>query len=80
MIGWRLENAPRKIAACFGGKPDRDPLRMIGQALSGAALSGKKEQDHVEAVVITPVEHAALTKFLANWRAVVEQTGGGLSG
>ncbi len=73
---WLLENAPRKISGFLEEiQPNKDRLRMIGQALSGAALSGKKESDHVEAVVTTPAEHAALTKLLANWRAVVEQKG-----
>ncbi|MBF0182508.1 MAG: DNA-processing protein DprA [Magnetococcales bacterium] len=73
---WLLENAPRRITPFLDElQPNRDRLRMIAQALSGAALSGKKEYDHVESVVTTPAEHASLTKLLANWRAVVEQKG-----
>lgn len=70
---WLMENSPRKIADFLAeSQPDRERLRVLAQALSGAALSGKSTEDAERLVSTTPAEQAALGKLLANWRAVIE--------
>jgi putative DNA methylase len=70
---WLLENSPRKLAEFLNAaSPDRERLRVLAQALAGAALSGKREEDAERLVSTTPAEQAALAKLLANWRALIE--------
>jgi len=52
-ILWLMENSPRKLAEFLNeAGPDRERLRVLAQALAGAALSGKTEED-VEKLVGT---------------------------
>ncbi|MBF0108241.1 MAG: DNA-processing protein DprA [Magnetococcales bacterium] len=70
---WLLENQPRKLANFLDeANPNKDRLRMVAQALAGAALTGKSADAAAQFAATTPAEHAALIKLLANWRAVVE--------
>lgn len=70
---WLMEHQPRKIGEFLAeSQPDRERLRVLAQALAGAALSGKSEADAARLVSTTPAEQAALAKLLANWRSVVE--------
>jgi hypothetical protein len=52
--------------------PGRERLRVLTQAVAGAALSGKTEEDAEKRIGTTAPENAALGKRLANWRSVVE--------
>ena len=68
-----IENSPRKLADFLEeARPDRERLRVVAQTLSGAALSGKSEQEAERLVSTTPAEQAALGKLLANWRNLIE--------
>jgi putative DNA methylase len=70
---WLMENAPRKLAEFLDeARPDRERLRLLAQALAGAALSGKSGEDADKLVNTTPAEQAALAKLLANWRSLIE--------
>ena len=70
---WLMENSPRKLREFLNeASPDRERLRILAQALAGAALSGKSEEDAERLVGTTPAERASLGKLLANWRSVVE--------
>jgi putative DNA methylase len=70
---WLMENSPRKIGEFLAeSQPDRERLRVLAQALAGAALKGKSEADAARLVSTTPAEQSALGKLLANWRSVVE--------
>jgi len=70
---WLIENSPRKVAEFLEeARPDRERLRVLAQTLSGAALSGKSEQDIERLVSTTPAEQTALGKLLANWRTLIE--------
>lgn len=70
---WLMEHSPRKSAEFLAeAQPDRERLRVLAQALAGAALKGKSEEDAARLVSTTPAEQAALAKLLANWRSVVE--------
>ncbi|NLE39519.1 MAG: DUF1156 domain-containing protein [Pirellulaceae bacterium] len=72
-ILWLLENSPRKLNEFLDEvRPDRERLRVLAQALAGAALSGKSEEEAAKLVSTTPAEQAALGKLLANWRSLVE--------
>jgi len=73
-ILWLMENSPRKLPEFIDdARPDRERLRVLAQALAGAALSGKSEADASKLVSTTPAEQAALGKLLANWRSLVEE-------
>jgi putative DNA methylase len=73
-ILWLLEHQPRGLNAFLDeAQPDRDRLRLVAQALAGAALSGRKEEDGEPLVTTTASEQAALKKLLANWRALIDQ-------
>jgi putative DNA methylase len=73
-ILWLMENSPRKLAEFLDeARPDRERLRVLAQALSGAALSGKSEADAGKLVSTTSAEQAALGKLLANWRNLIEE-------
>jgi putative DNA methylase len=72
-ILWLMENGPRKLGEFLDeARPDRERLRILGQALAGAALSGKSEEEAAKLVSTTPAEQAALGKLLANWRSLIE--------
>lgn len=71
---WLMENSPRKLAEFLDeARPDRERLRVLAQALAGAALSGKSEADAAKLVSTTTAEQAALGKLLANWRSLIEE-------
>ena len=73
-ILWLLENSPRKLNDFVDeARPDRERLRVLAQALAGAALSGKSEADADRLVSTTPAEQSALGKLLANWRTLIEE-------
>jgi len=64
-ILWLMENSPRKLAEFLNeAGPDRERLRVLAQALAGAALSGKTEEDVEKLVGTTAAEKAALGKLL----------------
>jgi putative DNA methylase len=63
---------PRDARLLAEANPDRERLRVLAQALAGAALSGKTEEDAEKLIGTTAPEKAALGKLLANWRSVVE--------
>jgi len=70
---WLMDNSPRKLRDfLIEIDPDRERLRVLAQALAGAALSGKSEEDAEKLIGTTPAERTALNKLLANWRSVVE--------
>ncbi|MEQ8789879.1 MAG: DUF1156 domain-containing protein [Pirellulaceae bacterium] len=70
---WLLEHSPRKLSEfLIEADPDRERLRLLAQALVGAALSGKSEEDASKLIGTTPAERSALGKLLANWKAVIE--------
>lgn len=72
-ILWLMENSPRKLGEFIDeAKPDRERLRVLAQALAGAALSGKSDADAGKLVSTTTAEQSALGKLLANWRNLVE--------
>ena len=74
-ILWLMENSPRKFGEFLDeARPDRERLRVLAQALSGAALSGKSEEEAAKLVSTTPAEQSALGKLLANWRSLIEST------
>jgi putative DNA methylase len=71
---WLLENNPRKLQEfLLESRPDRERLRVVAQALAGASLSGKSQVDEERLVSTTPAEQAALSKLLANWKALVPE-------
>ncbi|HNS22843.1 MAG TPA: DUF1156 domain-containing protein [Sedimentisphaerales bacterium] len=73
-ILWLMENSPRKLAEFLDeARPDRERLRVLAQALAGAALSGKSEADAAKLVTTTTAEQTALGKLLANWRSLIEE-------
>jgi putative DNA methylase len=70
---WLMDNSPRKLNEFLDeARPDRERLRVLAQALAGAALSGKSEEEAAKLVSTTTAEQAALGKLLANWRTLVE--------
>lgn len=73
---WLIDNSPKKLPAFLAEvTPDCERLRVLAQALAGAALSGKSEEDASRLVGTTPAEKAALGKLLANWRSLIEEYG-----
>ncbi len=72
-ILWLMEHSPRRLNEFLDeARPDRERLRVLAQALAGAALSGKSEEEAAKLVSTTPAEQAALGKLLANWRSLIE--------
>ena len=68
-----MENSPRKLGEFLDdARPDRERLRVLAQALAGAALSGKSEEEKAKLVATTPAEQSALGKLLANWKSLIE--------
>lgn len=72
-IVWLAEHEPRSLTRFLDqARPDRERLRLVAQALAGAGLKGKSEEDARLLVTTTASEQAALAKLLANWRALIE--------
>jgi putative DNA methylase len=72
-ILWLVEHEPRSLTKFLDeARPDRERLRLVAQALAGAGLKGKSEEEAKVLVTTTPSEQAALGKLLANWRALIE--------
>lgn len=70
---WLLEHSPRKLSEfLIEANPDRERLRLLAQALAGAALAGKSEEDAEKLIGTTAAERSALGKLLANWRSLIE--------
>jgi len=70
---WLMENNPRKLGEFLDeARPDRERLRVLAQALAGAALSGKRDEDAQKLISTTAPEQAAIQKLLANWRSLIE--------
>jgi putative DNA methylase len=70
---WLLENSPLKLTAYLNeSRPDRERLRVLAQALAGAALSGTSVEEAERLVGTTPAEQGALGKLLANWRSLID--------
>ncbi len=73
-ILWLMEYEPRSLNRFLDeAQPDRERLRLLAQALAGAALEGSRDNGGEHAVATTPAEQAALKKLLANWRALIER-------
>ncbi len=73
-ILWLVENQPRNLNRFLDeARPDRERLRLVAQALAGAALAGKKDNGAEHTVTTTAGEQAALKKLVANWRALIDQ-------
>ncbi len=73
-ILWLVENQPRNLNRFLDeARPDRERLRLVAQALAGAALAGKKDNGAEHTVTTTAAEQAALKKLVANWRALIDQ-------
>ncbi len=72
-ILWLVEHEPRKLTKFLDeARPDRERLRLVAQALAGAGLKGKSQEETAILVTTTASEQAALGKLLANWRALIE--------
>ena len=72
-ILWLVEHEPRSLTKFLDeAHPDRERLRLVAQALAGAGLKGKSEEEARLLVATTASEQAALGKLLANWRALIE--------
>jgi putative DNA methylase len=70
---WLMENRPRNLREFLNeADPDRERLRVLAQALAGAALSGKSDVDAERLIGTTIAERAALGKLLANWRSIID--------
>lgn len=73
-ILWLVENEPRNLNRFLDeARPDCERLRLVAQALAGAALEGKKDQGGEPLVATTASEQSALKKLVANWRTLVDQ-------
>jgi putative DNA methylase len=69
-----MENDPRNLNQFLDeARPDSERLRVVAQALAGAALAGKKEDGAELSITTTAVEQAALKKLIANWRPLIDQ-------
>ena len=70
---WLIENEPRSLPKFLDEtRPDRERLRLVAQALAGAGLKGKSEEDTKAMVATTTAEQSALGRLLANWRTLIE--------
>jgi putative DNA methylase len=68
-----MENEPRSLGRFLDeANPDRERLRLVAQALAGAGLKGKSQEDAKILVTTTAPEQTALGKLTANWRSLVE--------
>lgn len=73
-ILWLIEHEPRSLPRFLDeARPDSERLRLLAQALAGAGLKGKSEEDARALIATTGPEQAALAKLTANWRSVIEQ-------
>ncbi len=71
---WLMENAPRSLPRYLDEvRPDHERLRLVAQALAGAALKGTPQEEAKGQVITTSSEQSALAKLTANWRVLVEQ-------
>lgn len=69
---WIMEHEPRNMTDFLGqAQPDQERMRLVAQALAGAALSGKSKEEAERLVGTTTGEQAALGKMLANWNALI---------
>lgn len=72
---WLIENEPGNLRKFLDeSRPDRERLRLVAQALAGAGLKGKSEEDTKAMVATTTAEQSALGKLLANWRTLIESS------
>lgn len=72
---WLIENEPRNLKKFLDDtRPDRERLRLVAQALAGAGLKGKSEEETKAMVATTTAEQSALGKLLANWRTLIESS------
>ncbi|MFB3779399.1 MAG: DUF1156 domain-containing protein [Bryobacteraceae bacterium] len=69
---WLMEHRPQRLGDFLdAARPDRERLRVLAQALAGAALSGKTGEDADRLLSTTAPEQAALAKLLANWKSLI---------
>jgi putative DNA methylase len=69
---WLMEHRPQRLADFLDeAQPHRERLRVLAQALAGAALSGKTDEDAERLLSTTAPEQAALAKLLANWKSLI---------
>jgi putative DNA methylase len=74
-ILYLMENRPAKLAEYLhDARPNQEHLRLVAQALAGAGLKGKSEEDMKSLITTTATEQAALAKLMANWRSLIEGT------
>ncbi|MCI0527834.1 MAG: hypothetical protein L0Y56_10395, partial [Nitrospira sp.] len=76
-ILWLIENEPRKLTAFLDeARPDRERLRLVAQALAGTALErgNMGELGGEVQMRTTPKEYSALSKLLANWKTLIENS------
>lgn len=74
-ILYLMENRPAKLAEYLHeSRPNQEHLRLVAQALAGAGLKGKSEEDTKPLITTTATEQAALAKLMANWRSLIEGT------
>jgi putative DNA methylase len=65
---WLMENQPTRLLEFLReGRPNREQLRLVAQALAGPALKGGELAD-----VSPTAELSALAKLMANWRSLIE--------
>lgn len=65
---WLMENQPTRLLEFLReGRPNREQLRLVAQALAGPALKGGDLAD-----VSPTAELSALAKLMANWRSLIE--------
>ncbi len=72
-ILYLMENRPAKLATYLQEvKPNHELLRLVAQALAGAGLKGKSDEEAKSLIATTATEQAALAKLMANWRPLIE--------
>jgi putative DNA methylase len=72
-ILYLMDNRPAKLAAYLQEvKPNHELLRLVSQALAGAGLKGKSDEEAKSLIATTATEQAALAKLMANWRPLIE--------
>ncbi len=69
---WLMENEPRKLKEFLDeAHPDRERMRLLAQALSGAGLKGTEAEGTRNLIATTTSEQSTLAKLVANWRTLV---------